>query len=275
MKKITLLLLLLAFTTGITHACLNAISTAFKDGNIFYMDYPGKVPYGHIFFSEEELKDDVTRLDSIYQKTKDLDYLSDKGLVLIVLGQYDEAINLYLEIEELEPNRYSTASNIGTAYELAGQNEYALHWIKRSVEIDPKSHMSSEWLHVKILEAKIGGAKFYNTPFLLNTDFGVNHLPTTEMTHEDLEKLLDALYYQLNERVSFVKPKEEIVAQLLFDLGNVAFLTGDYHEAGWDYGRAKEYGLEGPLIEERIAQSNKLAQLEFERQKAAGTVKPR
>jgi tetratricopeptide (TPR) repeat protein len=275
MKKITLLLLLLAFTTGVTQACLNGDSKELADGSFFYMDSEGKVPSGHIFPNEDGLKDVAARLDSIYQKTKDLDYLSDKGLVLIVLGKYDDAINLYLEIEKLEPNRYSTASNIGTAYELAGQNERALHWIKRSVEIDATSHMSSEWLHVKILEAKIGGAQFYNTRFLLNTDFGAGPMPTTEMTPGGLEKLLDALYYQLNERVSFVKPKEKIVAQLLFDLGNVAFLMGRYEEAVSDYGRAKEYGLEGVLVEERIAQSNKLALQERSHRKVMATVQPR
>jgi tetratricopeptide (TPR) repeat protein len=182
---------------------------------------------------------------------------------------------LYLEIEKLEPNRYSTASNIGTAYELAGQNERALHWIKRSVEIDPKSHMNSEWLHVKILEAKIGGSKFYNTHFLLNTDFGEEPRPTTELAYGDLEKLSNALYYQLNERISFVKPKEKIVAQLLFDLGNVAFLMGDYKTAALDYGRAKEYGLEGILVEKRMEKANKLALKGPIQRKVITTVQPR
>jgi hypothetical protein len=87
MKKITLLLLLLAFTIGVTHACLNGEGKALKDGTLFYMDDEGKVPYGHVFNVKEELVENAVRLDSIYQKTKDLDYLSDKGLVLIVLGQ--------------------------------------------------------------------------------------------------------------------------------------------------------------------------------------------
>ena len=87
----------------------------------------------------------------------DLDYLSDKGFVLIISGRYSEAIDLYLQIEKLEPNRYSTASNIGTAYEMIGENEKALHWIKRAVAIDPASHDNSEWIHVNILEAKIHG----------------------------------------------------------------------------------------------------------------------
>lgn len=149
-----------------TFACLNGESMVLKDGTFLYEDYPGSVPYGHIFNSDERFKDGIKQLDSLYKKNKDLDYLSDKGLLLILLKQYNEAVKIYLEIENLEPNRYSTASNIGTAYELLGQNEKALQWIKKSVEIDPNSHKNSEWIHVNILEAKIKGQEFVTTDFL-------------------------------------------------------------------------------------------------------------
>jgi tetratricopeptide (TPR) repeat protein len=55
--------------------------------------------------------------------------------IMILLKKYDEAIKLYLEIEKIQPNGYSTASNIGTAYELIGQNKNALRWINKSVEL--------------------------------------------------------------------------------------------------------------------------------------------
>jgi tetratricopeptide (TPR) repeat protein len=171
---------------------------------------------------------------------------------LILTNQYKEAIELYIKIEAISPERYSTASNIGTAYELIGENEKALKWINKSVEIDPTSHHNSEWIHAKILEAKIKGESFITTSFLLNTDFGSENLPSSSLSNEELQKLSLALYYQLNERVSFVKPKEKIVAQLLFDLGNIAFKIGNYSGALRDYAEAKKYGFEGKLIESRI-----------------------
>lgn len=230
-----------------TFACLNGESKALKDGTVLFLDLEGNVPYGHEFFEWDfELK--VKHLDSLYKATRDLDYLSDKGLLLILLKRYNEAVKLYLEIERLEPNRYSTASNIGTAYELLGQNEQALKWIRKAVEIDPDSHHNSEWIHVKILEAKIKGQEFYTTRFLLNTDFGLERKPVSELSRHEIRKLSAALYYQLNERVSFVKPKEKIVAQLLFDLGNLAFLLGDYNDALADYNEAKKYGFGGELL---------------------------
>lgn len=259
MKQIFITTILTSLFFTRTFACLNGESTVLKDGTFLYADHPGNVPYGHIFDSDDGYIGGIKQLDSLYKATKDLSYLSDKGLILILLKRYSEAVKLYLEIEKLEPNRYSTASNIGTAYELLGQNDKALHWIKRSVELDPKSHNNSEWIHVKILEAKIKGEELFTTKFLLNTEFGPGVKPISSMSKGQLQILSNALYYQLNERVSFVKPKEKIVAQLMFDLGNIAFLLDNFPDALADYEQAKEYGFTGQLIEQRIREADKLS----------------
>ncbi len=253
MKKI-FIAVLTVLSLSRTLACINGETKVLKDGTFLYEDAEGNVPYGHNFYIDEFEKG-IKQLDSLYQATKDIDYLSDKG---ILLKRYDDAINLYLEIEKEQPNRYSTASNIGTAYELTGQNEQALKWIKRSVEIDSQSHKNSEWIHLRILEAKIKGEQFYNTRFLLGTDFGSALNPISTKSGADLKKMSTELYYQLNERISFVNPKEKIVAQLLFDLGNIAFLLGNYYEALEDYRLAKEYGFTEPLMEERVNEAGRL-----------------
>jgi tetratricopeptide (TPR) repeat protein len=255
MTRIILALALSVVTVCQSFACLNGASTKLKNGTFLYEDEEGHVPYGHLFNSEEGFQEAILELDSLYKATKDLDYLSDKGLLLILLKQYDQAIELYLEVEKLEPNRYATASNIGTAYELIGQNENALQWIKKAVAIDSTSHDNSEWIHVKILEAKIKGEKFITSSFLLNTDFGNDSIPVSSLPRTDLINLSEALYYQLNERVSFVKPTDKIVAKLLFDLGNIAFLLGDFYDASADYEEAKKYGFTGKLVDKRIALS--------------------
>ncbi len=261
MKRILITTILTLLFFSKTFACLNGDSKILKDGTFLYEDFEGNVPYGHSF-NKESFESGILKLDSLYKATKDIDYLSDKGLLLILLERYNEAVKLYLAIEKVAPNRYSTASNIGTAYELLGQNENALRWIKKSVELDPKSHHNSEWIHIQILEAKIKGESFYNTNFLLNTEFGSDTLPNSQMTNQQLQDLSNALYYQLNERISFVKPKEKIVAQLLFDLGNIALLLGNYYDAVADYEQAKLYGYSGPIIEQRIEKTKTLIKQE-------------
>lgn len=64
-------------------------------------------------------------------------------------------------------------------------------------------------------------------------------------------KLRDALYFQLNERVSFIEPKDKIVGLLLFELGNILALTDDLTIALRTYERAMEYGHESEVMEKR------------------------
>lgn len=251
MKKYCYSLLFGVLFSVPTLACLNGDTLKLEDGTMLYEDYDGFVPYGHMFVGKEDLITVLESLEKGYKETNNLNYLSDKGLILIIQGRYKEAIELYKKIETLEPNRYSTASNIGTAYELIGNNTEALKWIEKAVKIDPKSHFDSEWIHVNILRAKIKGDQFISSEFLLGNDFGKEKLPTSDMQKKDLLTLRQELYYQLNERITFVKPKDKIVAQLLFDLGNISYLIGDKEEAMEDYQLAEKYGYAGQIIEKR------------------------
>jgi len=260
MKKILSFFLILFFSIKI-FACLNGETKTLKDGTFIYEDSDSRVPYGHRHFSKDALNETLKRIDSIYNKTKDIDYLSDKGLIYILLEKYDKAIELYLNIEKSNPNRYSTASNIGTAYELKGDNINALKWIKKSVELDPKSHHNSEWIHVKILEAKVNGEKNINSNLLINTNFGEDLIPKTDKNKSELGKLYDAIYYQVNERVTFIEPKNKIVAQLYFDLGNIAFIEKRFYDADDNYKQAIEYGFSGNIIQQRIKEISRLEKI--------------
>lgn len=249
MKKLLLLFILLSFTK--TLACLNGETRKLEDGTFLYEDYDGFVPHGHYFNNTEDLEKTITSLEQYYKTTKNLNYLSDKGYVLIVLGKYQEAIDLYKRIEAIQPDRYSTSSNIGTAYELIGNNSEALKWIEKALRLNPNSHHSSEWIHANILKAKIKGEKFYNSDYILDVNFGNETIPSTKLSKRELQHLRQSLYYQLNERVSFVEPKEKIIAELIFELGNIAYLLGDKDEANDDYKLAEKYGYEGHLLEKR------------------------
>ena len=102
-KEISALIFCIVVTSfNIAYGCLNGETKVLKNGIIIYVENEGNVPHGHEFFStEDEFKGAMKELDSLYKITKDLDYLSDKGILMILLKQYDEAIELYLGIEKM------------------------------------------------------------------------------------------------------------------------------------------------------------------------------
>lgn len=237
-------------STSVSFACLNGAEQNLSTGTTLYIDREGYVPYGHDFWLDLEGRD-LEKLDSLYQVKPDVQYLTEKGLVLIIKKEYQKAIDLYLDIEKKNPNQYSTASNLGTAYELIGDNKNALKWIERSLELNPDSHQKSEWIHVNILKIKLGQFPLSSNS-LIHTDFGEEDYPKTELSKVKLEELIDQMYFQLNERKSFVEPKDEIVAQLLFDYGNALLLIDKKAEAKEVYEMALKYGFNSPLLQNRL-----------------------
>lgn len=253
MKKFVLFILAAAILTPRSVGCLNGKTIILANGLPLYEDSEGTVPYGHNFMDKEPLRRALAELDSLYQVHPDANLLTEKGMVLIVLGEYQEAINILLKAEKQSPGLYATAANLGTAYELEGQNKNALKWISKAIEIDTLSHHHTEWLHVNILKAKIGGDSLINSHFLIGTDFGNGDIPTSTLDELDLETLANTLYYQLNERISFIKSKDPIVAKLLFDLGDVHFLTGEFGAAKICFQMAEEYGFDSNQAQNRIS----------------------
>jgi tetratricopeptide (TPR) repeat protein len=59
---------------------------------------------------------------------------------MILEKKYKEAITAFLELEKKYPDRYQTATNLGTAYELVGQIDDALVWIEKGIKLNPSSH---------------------------------------------------------------------------------------------------------------------------------------
>ncbi len=230
---------------------MNGETKVLKNGEMVYIDHQGLVPHGHNFFLEEFPRL-ISELDRLYKKTNDVDYLSDKGYLLIIQKKYDEALKLYLNIERIKPNRYSTASNVGTLYELIGENQKAYQWIKKSIEINPESHNGSEWLHLRILEAKIKNLTDVSGQFLINTNFGDKGEPKSKLSKDEIDKLAKEIYYQVNERITFIKPQDKVISILLFELGNLVRLKGEPENAERIYKLAREYGFEEGLLNARI-----------------------
>lgn len=255
MKKIILIIFILIFQTS--YACLNE-RRVLLNGKITISDEESPVPYGQNYL--EKKSQIQLKLKEVYKKwieNKSLDDYSDYGVLLVYLGEYEKALKVYESIEKIMPGLYSTASNIGTIYELLGENELAYKWIEKAIKIEPESHYGSEWLHLKILKVKLN-QKPLSTSYFLNTEFGNNIIPKSNLDLKKLNDLKYQIYYQLDERVSFIKPKDKIVALLLFELGNICALTDDATSAFRVYKRAKEYGYSSELFEKRFKYVEKL-----------------
>lgn len=249
-----LFILFLTFSQN-TYSCINEYRTLLSGDVIFTEPRYGKVYSQKL--DDEHLRLKSNELLASYKRSDSIEYYSDYGVALIYLGEYQKAKIIYEEIEILQPNLYTTASNLGTIYELIGQPKLALKWIKKSIKLNPKSHKGSEWIHIKILEFKVKGSNDY-TRSILGLDFGKDELPNN-LNKYDLNKLSEHIWHQLKERSNFVNPKNKIVGNIYFDLGNILAQTVDVQTALQSYEAAKEYGFESALMDQRILEFEKLA----------------
>lgn len=196
----------------------------------------------------------LQQLDRLWHTRHQLPDYAGYGLTLVYLGRYAEAREVFERLEGWQPNQYETAANLGTVYELLGYNRLALKWIGRATQLNPQSHQGTEWLHVSILQAKLRGAPAINSRNLLGVEFGEDAAPVaTGRTREALDAIQHAIHYQLSERMSFVPPPDPVVAELLFDLGNLYALTSNVESAERVYAEAERYGYHGKLLWKRKA----------------------
>jgi hypothetical protein len=169
-------------------------------------------------------------------------------------------------IERAHPNEYIIAVNLGTAYELNGEDEKALHWIQEGLRRNPDSHSGTEWLHVMILESKIAGSKdpdWARTHSVLGLDFGtgdVPAMPTRLPPGQSADSVRKALIYQLHERLAFVHPPDPLVGGMIADLADLKGLQETADHAVPLYDLALTYQPSHPdLIQRRKVQALKFA----------------
>lgn len=185
-------------------------------------------------------------------------------------GDVTKAIAMFQKIEQNSPGHYATASNMGTAYELAGNLTEALRWIAEGVRRNGDSHDHSEWLHVRILETKlalqadpnwlkthtVSGIKFHDIRgSMVETIQGAIPAITAQGVN-----VKDAIGSQLQERIGLVKPKDTIVAHLLYELALIEMEAGYAQDASKELDLALSYGLPVELGE---AQRTRLAPVLF------------
>ena len=254
MKKALLLLYFFA-SINTSFACINEYGTLLSGEVVFSEANSGKLWIGKI--DSLELKARSEKLLANYKRSDSIEYYSDYAAALMYLGQYQEAKLIYQEIEASFPDLYTTASNLGTVYELLGKPDSALFWIKRSVELNPNSHFGSEWIHLKILEFKLSGSSDFSKS-ILGLNFGNAKTPSNPMGY-NLEELKTHIWHQLRERLRFIRSPNKIVGNIYFDLGNTIAQEINVQTALESYAAAKEFGFESKLMEQRVLEMEKLA----------------
>lgn len=227
--------------------------------------YEEELPYLMSRGNPEEIAATLERLQREHAKSPSIEVTTDLAVANIISGHYEVAVNLLRNLERSHPGLSRTASNLGTALELSGKNKDALHWIKEGVVRNPQDHEGTEWLHVKILEAKIALAEdpsWLLENNVLGVSFGTDSrpkVPTALPTDQfgkplSLEKVEKAINYQLGERLKFVSAPDPLIGNIYFSRADIGYLskTGyppDYYSAALNFGAKNE-----ALIKSRSAQ---------------------
>lgn len=169
----------------------------------------------------------------------------DAAARMILGGDADGALTLLKKVEATHPGLYNAAANMGTAYELTGNDEKALEWIKEGIRRKPDSHMKAEWLHVRILEAKIALKK---DPAWLESNAITGFEPLNDFDYETLQGIksaygiLESMRSQATVRALFIKPQDPVMAHLLKEAAQFA-MVADLKSVPGALDLAVAYGL--------------------------------
>ena len=242
-------LCVLILATSAANACLN-VQGVTLDGRIVnqidrrivaeFQERMSAEPSSRLVELEESTKLAVDEID-----LQELDAVHD-----VFAGRINDAIAKLTAMEQANPGSYNVAANLGTAYELAGDNVNALKWISEGITRNTDAHFGTEWLHKLILETKIALAadpdfldKNHVLPFVDSLESNPGFIFVHDGKQRTLEDVSDALVYQLKERMLFVKPTDPVVADLLYCLGQIQARTGILEFAVDILELSREYGF--------------------------------
>lgn len=160
--------------------------------------------------------------------------LSDYAVLLLKAGKVNESLIIFQRLQQSYPEEYAFASNLGTAYELKGELDSALHYIQLGMELNPNAHEGSEWVHVRILEVK---------KQLIDQSNWLEDNEVLSLSDEDKKDpdIRDQLEIQIRERFPFTPNKDGIMASLMTDLADCYAESFSYEFAHAFYKIAEEY----------------------------------
>jgi tetratricopeptide (TPR) repeat protein len=254
MKRSTFILFFcFAFALSST-ACLNYYYTVDKEGDLhLFGEGDDLLPPFNKNFNQAIIVSKMQKLETKMKTEHSYMLLSDYAVSLMKLGQTKAALDILVELSANYPNEYKIASNLGTAYELNGQVDSALKYIRHGLQLNPNDHAGSEWVHVKILEAKNDLAK---DPAWLESH---TVLGLSEKQKQDAV-VQQQILIQLQERFPFSPGPDAIMASLFVDLGDISANRNSIEYAKVFYQIAKEYyGDQSPALAAKVKEMQKLS----------------
>jgi tetratricopeptide (TPR) repeat protein len=225
MKQLTLIAAL--FFSISSFACGNEYGYSLDGERVF-------TPYFYLSknyrsFDKNRIRKRITELRKQADQTN-FKTQSDIALNLMKLGHADSALMILEPLIEKYPTEYIINANLGTAYELNGKLEKALKYISEGHRINPESHLGSEWIHIKILEAKIKDKQqpgwIKNNPIVSVEDVHKSVGPRRRHQHR-----LNHLQLQIRTRVPFTPAPNKVIANLLRTLAEYSAKHDSYENA--------------------------------------------
>ena len=250
MKHIILLLFIILGISFNSNACLNLYYTTDKEGHTHVLD--DLIPRFNINFNNALIERRLIQYLHDMEEEASFEKLSDYAVLLMKAGKIDLALSILQQISYHHPKAYKVAANLGTAYELKGELDSALFYIKKGMELNPNAHDGSEWVHIRVLETKKALQEDDN--YLIKNSV----LNLTEDALK-IEATADQLLIQVQERFPFTPNHDAIMANLFYDLGRCFVETKSLRYAKRFFEISyKYYGGNEAEAKERIADVQKL-----------------
>jgi tetratricopeptide (TPR) repeat protein len=253
MKKIIFGLIFFLAIAFPASACLNYYFTLDKEGRAYESPTQHQLITFNTNFNKQVLYGDMLTLTSKLKEQHSYMLLSDYAVDLLKLGKTNEALQVLAQLYAYYPDEYKIASNLGTVYELHGDNDSALKYIRRGIELNPNDHDGSEWIHEKILLAKIALKKDHSW-LKHNSVLGLSDVQKNDPA------VRQQLFIQIQERFPFTRPvADPIMASLFADLGDLYYNTNSVAIAIVCYRVSRDY-FEGTSsdLDYKIAVAEKL-----------------
>jgi tetratricopeptide (TPR) repeat protein len=216
--------------------------SAFSCGNEYGFSLDGRMIHTEYFYLADRMeKFDIpaikSKLAELTKKVKsnpdDYKSWSDIAVNLLKIGNSDSAIKILRPWVQKLPNEYNLNANLGTAYELTGKLDSALKYISKGYALNDQSHSGSEWIHIKILEAKIKDKKQPGW-LQLNRILDVEDLKLRQKSQTRLlgkDEVGEDIMYQIRTRVPFTPAPNRTITNLLLSLGDYNKEVGTYENA--------------------------------------------